>query len=236
MSYQCDEGRPGCKKCAQIHKPCPGYPFQVQLQIRTPQDGPSSASTPAAQISGPSLPALRSAIAHRKLASLYNRAVKTEDDAGKTALEKLAPLAQRSISPPLRYDIPHQSLCFFLNLFCFQAGRLYSFPVLDFLPDMLQTADEGSCIKKAAMAVSRMTLADRYSGKDVRLQTGREYGQALNLTNATIRDTKASIQDETVLAVWLLGLYEVNMHLFGRLYAETLEDDQCRPHPWSNSP
>lgn len=60
------------------------------------------------------------------------------------------------------------------------------------------------------MAVSRMTLADRYSGKDVRLQTGKEYGHALSLTNATIRDNNASIQDETVIAVWLLGLYEVS--------------------------
>ncbi|OAL18299.1 hypothetical protein AYO22_10877 [Fonsecaea multimorphosa] len=79
------------------------------------------------------------------------------------------------------------------------------------------------------MAVSRMTLADRYSGKDVRLQTGREYGVALSLTNATIRDTAASIQDETVLAVWLLGLYEmvsvVLMH--GRTTPEsrTLEEE-----------
>jgi hypothetical protein len=59
------------------------------------------------------------------------------------------------------------------------------------------------------MAVSRMTLADQYSGKDIRLQTGKEYGYALKLANATIRDTAASIQDETVVAVWLLGLYEV---------------------------
>ena len=123
-------------------------------------------------------------------------------------MQKLPP-AQRLISPTLRYDIQHQSLCFFLNLFCFQAGRLYSFPVLDFLPDMLRSAKDGSCIQKSAMAVSRMTLADRYSGKDVRLQTGKEYGQALSLTNSTIRDSKASIEDETVLAVWLLGLYEV---------------------------
>jgi len=54
-----------------------------------------------------------------------------------------------------------------------------------------------------------MTLADQYSGKDIRLQTGKEYGYALKLANATIRDTAASIQDETVVAVWLLGLYEV---------------------------
>lgn len=118
--------------------------------------------------------------------------------------------ARRSISPPPRYDVQHQSLCFFVNLFCFQAGRLYSFPVLDFLPEVLEKVNPSSCLYQAANAVSRLTLADRYSGKDVRLQTGREYGQALSLTNATIRDTSASIQDETLLAVWLLGLYEVS--------------------------
>jgi hypothetical protein len=54
-----------------------------------------------------------------------------------------------------------------------------------------------------------MALADQYSGKDIRLQTAKEYGYALSLTNATIRDTATSIQDETFMAVWLLGLYEV---------------------------
>jgi len=117
--------------------------------------------------------------------------------------------AHRSITPPLRYDIHHQSICFFLNLFCFQASRLYSFPVLDFLPGMLQNSSPTSCIHQAAMAVSRMTLADRYSGKDVRLQTGQEYGRALSFTNATIRDSSTNIQDETVVSVWLLGLYEL---------------------------
>ena len=91
---------------------------------------------------------------------------------------------------------------------------------------MLRTAVDGSCIQKAATAVSRMTLADRYSGKDVRLQTGKEYGQALSLTNATIRDTQASIQDETVIAVWLLGLYEVrNGSYFADPRPKTYLDD-----------
>ncbi|EXJ58816.1 hypothetical protein A1O7_06246 [Cladophialophora yegresii CBS 114405] len=205
---KCDEGRPGCQKCAQLRQPCPGYPFQLQLQFREPQDGPSAVPDTKQQLLGPRYPPARPIIAARKPGSEYPAKVKTEDDASGSALQNIAP-TQRPISPSLRYDIPHQSMCFFLNLFCFQAGRLYSFPVLDFLPDMLRAAEDGSCVKKAAMAVSRMTLADRYSGKDVRLQTGKEYGQALRLTNATIRDTKASIQDETVLAVWLLGLYEM---------------------------
>jgi len=211
---QCDEAKPGCKKCAQIRKPCPGYPFQVQLQLRpNPELLPEGANVKD-QLLGPSLPPTHSIIIDVRT-TLPNsdgtkaNKVKTETATSTAALQKLAP-AHRSISPPLRYDIQHQSLCFFLNLFCFQAGKLYSFPVLDFLPDMLQKADPHSCVAKAAMAVSRMTLADRYSGKDVRLQTGREYGHALKLTNATIRDSSASVQDETVIAVWLLGLYEVS--------------------------
>ncbi|KAH0844763.1 hypothetical protein AYO21_01916 [Fonsecaea monophora] len=218
----------GCARCKKrkikarisssniLRKPCPGYPYQVHLRVRTPPKGEPSDSGPRDQRPGPSIFPLRPAIAGENLLTSSTPAankfapdkVKIEDDAGELALRKL-PTTRRSISPPLRYDIQHQSLCFFLNLFCFQAGRLYSFPVLDFLPGMLQNADPRSCIHKAAMAVSRMTLADRYSGKDVRLQTGREYGHALSLTNATIRDTAASIQDETVLAVWLLGLYEM---------------------------
>lgn len=209
---QCDEGKPGCKRCAQIRKPCPGYPFQVQLQIRSPSGSSPEGSNSPSVLSGPVLPP------HRPATTLSQQfadndqqdtsKVKLESTANKAALNRLAP-AQRPISPPPRYDIQHQSLCFFLNLFCFQAGRLYAVPVLDFLPELIQNAAPYSCLKQAAMAVSRMTLADQYSGKDVRLQTGKDYGYALKLANATIRDTAASIQDDTVVAVWLLGLYEV---------------------------
>lgn len=221
--YQCDEGKPGCKRCALIRKPCPGYPFQVQLQIRTSSEGSPKDASLGSQFVGPSLPPTQPTVTGQKSSSSsptssadpgatgkpQSSQIKTENAESDSSLQKLAP-AHRSISPPPRYDIQHQSLCFFLNLFCFQAGRLYSFPVLDFLPGMLQNADDHSCIHKAAMAVSRITLADRYSGKDVRLQTGREYGHALSLTNTTIRDNVASIKDETVIAVWLLGLYEVS--------------------------
>jgi hypothetical protein len=182
------------------------------LQFRSDFAFPARDSSRRAHAVGPTLPPLRTYSASH----LSN--TEDEEDLNKIKTERLSSQpsssssaqAQRSISPPPRYDVHHQSLCFFLNLFCFQAGRLYSFPVLDFLPDVLQKADPSSSIHKAAMAVSRLTLADRYSGKDVRLQTGREYGQALSLTNTTIRDSAANIQDETVLAVWLLGLYEVS--------------------------
>lgn len=115
----------------------------------------------------------------------------------------------RSITPPPKYDVQHQATCFFLNLFSFQATRLYGIPVLDFLPDMLVKSSDHTAIQAAAKAVSRITLADRYSGKDARLETGSEYAKALNSVKETMSNESAAITDEAVTAVWLLGLYEV---------------------------
>ncbi|KAK5322195.1 hypothetical protein LTR70_003876 [Exophiala xenobiotica] len=53
-----------------------------------------------------------------------------------------------------------------------------------------------------------MTLADRYSGQDVRLQTHREYARAIKSVAVTMSDEGEAIKDEAVTAVWLLGLYE----------------------------
>ena len=53
-----------------------------------------------------------------------------------------------------------------------------------------------------------MTLADQYSGTDVRLQTGHDYSRALKSTMASIRNPSSATSDSTVVAVWLLGLYE----------------------------
>lgn len=116
----------------------------------------------------------------------------------------------QSISPPPKYDVQHQATCFFLNLFSFQASKLYGIPVLDFLPDMLDKSAQHTAIQLASKAVSRMTLADRYSGKDERLQTSGVYAKALKTVSNTMSHEDEALTDEAVTAVWLLGLYEVH--------------------------
>ncbi|KAK5937752.1 hypothetical protein PMZ80_009881 [Knufia obscura] len=114
----------------------------------------------------------------------------------------------KSITPPPKYDVQHQATCFFLNLFSFQASKKYGIPILDFLPDMLNHSAQHTAIYAASKAVSRVTLADRYSGKDIRLQTGHDYAKALKSVSHTMSNESEAIKDETVTAVWLLGLYE----------------------------
>ncbi|RMZ92411.1 hypothetical protein DV736_g330, partial [Chaetothyriales sp. CBS 134916] len=138
---------------------------------------------------------------------LYDLAIKDEES---DDFNRSSPSSSSSTSPqsPPKYDIQHQSVCFFLHLFCFQAGKLYSFPVIDFIPLVLRRAPADSPISLAVAAVSRLTLADQYSGTDVRLQSGHEYSNAITSTMASLKDSKVATQDATVVAVWLLGLYE----------------------------
>lgn len=114
---------------------------------------------------------------------------------------------------PPKYDVTHQSTCYFLHLFCYQASQLYGAPLFDYLPNMLVTVDQNHCLHQSVKAVSRMALADRYSGNDIRLRTSKDYIQALSATKAVIKDSDSAVKDETVVAVWLLSLYEVRREI-----------------------
>lgn len=65
-------------------------------------------------------------------------------------------------------------------------------------------------IQQAFMVFSCLASADGYSGQDPRLQTRHEYAKALTTAVLTMSDVNEAVKDETVTAVWLLGLYEVS--------------------------
>ena len=185
--------------------------------LDVPQDGPP---TPREEL----IP-----VHSRQREEKQERRIKSEDSGELISLYQ-APEHRTPESPP-KYDVQHQSVCYFVNLFCLQAGRLYSFAVLDFLPDILQHAQPDSAVHLAATAVSRMTLADQYSGQDVRLQTGKEYGDALAITMKAIRNPDQNLLDDTVVAVWLLGLYEaINAVLVHGSTKELTPEEQYRTH------
>lgn len=238
----CDEARPGCRKCAQIRKPCPGYPFSIELQIRpgsTPeiqqpveiQIGSQTTGhefVPSSQAAIFEIAASVSAIHASPLyqtSSLYRHEVfhpqaprettnlLIKDECYEQAYDfnalEAPQYCAKSISPPPKYDVQHQATCFFLNLFSFQASKIYGIPVLDFLPDMIGNSADNLAIQYASKAVSRMTLADRYSGYDSRLQSSDDYARALKSVAGAMSDVNQAVTDEAVTAVWLLGLYEV---------------------------
>lgn len=81
---------------------------------------------------------------------------------------------------------------------------------------MLRTSESHTAIQKASKAVSRMTLADQYSGRDIRLETYADYANALLCVKDTISVETEAVKDEAITAVWLLSLYEVWSSLIGQ--------------------
>lgn len=76
---------------------------------------------------------------------------------------------------------------------------------------MLDESAQNPALQYASKAVSRMTLADRYSGTDPRLDPRDEYAKALKSVSDMMSDHDEAVKDEAVTAVWLLGLYEVGL-------------------------
>lgn len=217
---------------------CPGYPFQIELDLRIPtssaQEQPVkheppilAGVPPPISLAAPTTSAqpVESAYVVHTISPPKDDPVKSEDEQIRSSVY-LAP--EHHVQSPPKYDIKHQSICFFINLFCYQGTKRYAFPVLDFIPSILEETSLDSPLYLAATAVSRMTLADQYSGKDIRLQTGREYGDALAHASKSIRNPTKAVEDETVMAVWLLSTYEAIYSVLTHRragYERSLEDE-----------
>jgi hypothetical protein len=104
--------------------------------------------------------------------------------------------------------------CFFTDYVW--AKKTYTFS-LDFLPDEYGRARPGCCMYVATQAVALAHLGNKTNDSSTRKLARSQYVSALSLTNAALGDANYAMQDETLMAVHLLILFEVYQILFNRL-------------------
>jgi hypothetical protein len=78
-----------------------------------------------------------------------------------------------------------------------------------FLPKMFATADRRSCLHQAVKLVGLASFANRWNPADFEKQIRAGYARAIQATNSALQDRVEYLQDETLMAVWLLGAFEV---------------------------
>jgi len=84
---------------------------------------------------------------------------------------------------------------------------------LEFLPNFYEQSSPDSCLFAAVSAVSFANFYGRFKSPEARL-LGSEYcGKALKLIQYAIQDYSQAKSDETLFAVYLLGIYEVSFPL-----------------------
>ena len=125
------------------------------------------------------------------------------------ARRSLSPLLLRDLSPSTSEDV---AVCKFFDGFVFiprhpDAIRGY----MECLPSLYTAASNGSLLHQAVASVSLAIAGAAPSNTRDRMLARCKFGEALQSTNRAIRDQEESVKDETLLAVLLLGLYEVRL-------------------------
>ena len=78
---------------------------------------------------------------------------------------------------------------------------------LDYLPSQFQVCDDTSFLRRAAKAVAYANLCNQCPSEALRKQTYKMYADAICVGKRAL-ESQAQKSGETLLAVFLLGLYE----------------------------
>ncbi|KIW17899.1 hypothetical protein PV08_05094 [Exophiala spinifera] len=200
---KCDEGKPGCRNCARLKRPCPGYRSSDYGSIRptvfmsAPGESRSSSS--------------ESLVPHGHDA----KAVCIESDESNTAQsDSLLEFSKRYPQTPVPMgnvlkDVTEQAVWYSLAQLDVHSRILYGNDSFTFLPTILLKAGRHSYLYAAMRAVGIMNLANRSPTVDMSNIVDFEYAKAVSGTNTALADPDQRLKDETLVAVWLLGLREV---------------------------
>jgi hypothetical protein len=89
----------------------------------------------------------------------------------------------------------------------------------EFLPHFYQQSQPHSCLKYCVAATAYASLANQSKSKAVGLKAWESYGTALSSVNAALADPVESLKDETLCALFILGIFEnisgQHLHIFG---------------------
>jgi len=110
------------------------------------------------------------------------------------------------LSAPLQDHWENHSIPLLFSQFSASVGGSRFFGYLDFLPDLYKDVNKGSCLMLATNAFIRTYLCNQTAFINNREE---DYGKALRSTNQALQSPSESIQDATLMAIWLLSIREV---------------------------
>ena len=116
-------------------------------------------------------------------------------------------------SPSLSVDVPEHALCYSLVQFDTNARVQYKIETFAFLPELIGRAGSKSAVHQAMRACGTINFANRAGPVDLHHETASEYARAIVSVNAALQDPDERCRDETLIAVWLLGMREVGHRL-----------------------
>ena len=111
---------------------------------------------------------------------------------------------------------------FIVDQFSFPSAhgsRIYA--SLECFPNILRKSEPGSVLQMACKAVGSIYLANRSPSNESIVSHRRMYGNALQQLQSALSNPKTRNQDDILLSVWLLCLYEVWNPIYTKLVKDS---------------
>ncbi len=203
---KCDLTKPGCLRCTKYGAICPGYRGQLdavfhnenpssiqQKRRRRPQQSPSPPGGATRNVS----PA----------ASLQSF---TSVDSSIDIDPRFAILSPATFDLQLSAPRHSRSITLILDQFVNILNGQRAYDWLDFLPSVFQETPDNSCLGRAADLFATAHTSQLLHDTSNEMQVKRQYGQTLQSIKTALADPFKRLEDTTLIAIWLLGHYEVS--------------------------
>ena len=106
-------------------------------------------------------------------------------------------------------DVTEQAVCYSLTQLDVNSRVLYGNHAFNFLPSILSAAGQDSYLYAAMRSVAAINFANRSPTIDMHDMLEFEYARAVSQVTAALADSEQYLRDDTLVAVWLLGIREV---------------------------
>jgi len=217
--YQCDQKRSGCSQCAKMHLTCTGYRDLANLifrdntaaVIRKVEDthkrrkgsrrgGPSTTNDPS------KLPTL---VARRSEKG-------SECPPGFSVSHNLLFFPRPSDpSQSLSMPLSDQATYFFFAHYV-PSEPPFSNIYLKWLSRLYWWESSGQILHSVVESVGMAGIANVYHASDLMIKARHQYGRALTIINEALSDPVEVKADSTIVAILLLGLFEVSSSSISR--------------------
>ncbi|KAE8379709.1 hypothetical protein BDV26DRAFT_156031 [Aspergillus bertholletiae] len=213
---KCDLARPGCLRCKKIGNDCPGYRDLGRLgsnfRILTLDSYP-----------------------RQKRKRCQNQNAEEEPDqhllpltraaAAAAAAAQKSQLALPLSAPTEPWETHAKALVISqFTILTLRGASVYA--SFDFLPPLLERADPESTLYQVCNAISSAYFANLARSDSIGLRHRKIYGRALQSLATDVSDVEKQRQDSTLVAVWLLCLYEL-------VVGTTSQESQLEPRGWN---
>lgn len=204
-SSQCDQARPCCGQCRRAHRECPGYRDEQDAVFRNET---SKVVTKAqAGIAWENSKLLTQIIPTELIRDCNVRNVSNptmDISAAPVQMVECSTIAMRGLSIPLEDEATYY---FFHNFVSEDPASIAAYSHV--MPTVYRQHSSFSALSKIIEAIGLAAISNLKQAPELMVAAGQKYARVLRAITASIQDSKEASTDQTLIAVMLLGLFEV---------------------------